>query len=152
MKQHTQGGFTLIELMIVIAIVGILAAVALPRYQSYVVRARVTEGLALIAQAKTSVTEYYQTQGVLPPGGDNATAGVIQFVGSDYIDSVDWHDDQRIEIEFNEAALGITGQMELQLDPEISADGVLTWRCGHDSNTSAQNIHYSPANCRTVYW
>ena len=61
-----QKGFTLIELMIVIAIVGILAAVALPAYQDYTVRAKISEGMARASEAKTAVTEYYSSTGTIP--------------------------------------------------------------------------------------
>ena len=61
-----QKGFTLIELMIVIAIVGILAAVALPAYQDYTVRAKISEGMARASEAKTAVTEYYSSTGTVP--------------------------------------------------------------------------------------
>ncbi|MEH6445548.1 MAG: pilin [Oceanospirillaceae bacterium] len=61
-----QQGFTLIELMIVVAIIGILAAIALPAYQDYTKRARVSEGLALAAGAKTAVAEYYSSEGIWP--------------------------------------------------------------------------------------
>jgi type IV pilus assembly protein PilA len=64
MKKTLQQGFTLIELMIVVAIIGILAAVALPAYQDYTVRAKVTEGLTLSASAKLAVTERHQRQAV----------------------------------------------------------------------------------------
>ena len=68
MKQM-QKGFTLIELMIVVAIIGILAAVALPAYQDYTIRAKVTEGLSLAASAKTAVVETFSSKGPSTPGG-----------------------------------------------------------------------------------
>ena len=69
-----QKGFTLIELMIVVAIIGILAAIAIPAYQDYTIRAQVSEGLNLTGACKAAVTEYYQDQGVFPT--TNALAGL----------------------------------------------------------------------------
>ena len=69
-----QQGFTLIELMIVVAIIGILAAIAIPAYQDYTIRAQVSEGLNLSGAAKAAVTEYFQDQGAFP--GTNNLAGL----------------------------------------------------------------------------
>ncbi len=102
-----QQGFTLIELMIVVAIIGILAAIAIPAYQDYTIRAQVSEGLNLSGAAKAAVTEYYQDQGVFP--GDNATAGI-------------------------EAAANITGKYVTQV--LVAANGVLQVTYGNDANAN----------------
>lgn len=68
-----QQGFTLIELMIVVAIIGILAAVAIPSYQDYTARAQVSEGLALTSAYKTTLAEFYADQGRFDPGGTAVT-------------------------------------------------------------------------------
>jgi len=78
MKKFQQG-FTLIELMIVVAIIGILAAIAIPAYQDYTIRAQVTEGLSLAAQAKTAVSESFASTGAAP--ASRAAAGMSAAVG-----------------------------------------------------------------------
>ena len=87
MKRRAQAGFTLIELMIVVAIIGILAAVALPAYQDYTVRSKVTEGLNIASSAKVSVSEGYQSNDM---AGVNAaaTAWNANFTATKYVSNV----------------------------------------------------------------
>jgi type IV pilus assembly protein PilA len=89
MKRQLQRGFTLIELMIVVAIIGILAAIAIPQYQDYTIRARVAEGVNLASSAKTAVSEFYNDRRVYPTNADSAgfTIATSQYVTETDIDS-----------------------------------------------------------------
>ncbi|NVK01896.1 MAG: prepilin-type N-terminal cleavage/methylation domain-containing protein [Oceanospirillaceae bacterium] len=80
MKRQMQKGFTLIELMIVVAIIGILAAIALPAYQDYTYRSKYSEGAVLMGNAKTQIEEYTQVNGALPTTA--ASAGITSLTGN----------------------------------------------------------------------
>ena len=83
--KRTQAGFTLIELMIVIAILGILAAIAIPAYQDYSIRAKTSEGIYAVAPAKLAVSEYFQSEGTWP---DTRTRAGVSEVDSNYVDNI----------------------------------------------------------------
>ena len=131
---NKQQGFTLIELMIVVAIVGILAAIAIPAYQDYTIRARVTEGLSLASAAKTTVSENIQS------GQTNRSAGWIQPSATDNVNSLTVNSSTGlITIAYTSAA----GGASITLTPTVdSTSGVITWAC---AGTPA---NYVPANCR----
>jgi len=141
-----QQGFTLIELMIVVAIIGILAAIAIPAYQDYTIRAQVSEGLNLSGGAKAAVTEYYQDQGVFPT--DNATAG-IEAAGNitgKYVVSVTVGAAGVLSVVYGgDANANIAGDT-LSMTPTDNL-GSVSWAC---SDGGGLQNKWLPAACRTV--
>jgi type IV pilus assembly protein PilA len=146
MKQ-IQKGFTLIELMIVVAIIGILAAIALPAYQDYTIRTQVSEGMTLGSGAKTAIAEYFDNHGAFP--ATNAEAGLVSaasIVGK-YVTSVDISTG-------NNGAIYVTygGDANGKIDTSIlvisaiSHEGSVEWVCG-GSGTDVL-AKYRPASCR----
>jgi type IV pilus assembly protein PilA len=144
-----QKGFTLIELMIVVAIVGILAAIAIPAYQNYTIRARVTEGLSLANSAQTAIAEYAQsTGGVAPVGGGALTGIVVANTGwtaptaTTNVASIDMSTAGVITTTYTAAA----GSVVLTLTPLADAAGNISWTCSVGAN--AAMYPYVPQNCR----
>ena len=123
-------GFTLIELMIVVAIVGILAAIAIPAYQNYTVRAQVTEGINLMAHAKTRVQESFLNRGQAP--ADRVTAGLSANATDStgkYVQSVDVNNGVLVVTFGFEASAAISG-LTVTMTPYETAGLGVVWRCG----------------------
>ena len=143
--KKVQQGFTLIELMIVVAIIGILAAVAIPAYQDYTIRAKVTEGLSLASAGKTAVSEFFASNGALPTS--NASAGLAepQSISGNDVGRVEVGDDPvdgTITVTFSSRTADINGST-LVLEPRTDSGSVI-WNCtGGDLEPK-----YRPSSCR----
>jgi type IV pilus assembly protein PilA len=163
MKKFQQG-FTLIELMIVVAIIGILAAIAIPAYQDYTIRSQASEGPALASSIKAAVAESYADDGEWP--ADLAALGVTNAPAGKYVASVDVADGSITITYGNDAHSAITGDT-LTLRPGLSLNNDIIWECGFKTGVTGVNTYadgagtasdatastieekYLPASCRT---
>jgi len=145
-----QRGFTLIELMIVIAIVAILVALAVPAYRDYAIRSKIAECINGAAVAKVQVSEYRQSLGAWPPSA--ADAGIISPAGESHFCTGFINYDGStgaFTIDVNEAAVNpaIVGEIQPTLTPTATASGIINWHCSYGS-TDSFNTKYLPSPCR----
>ena len=144
--QKAQQGFTLIELMIVVAIIGILAAIAIPAYQDYTQRAQVGEAFSIVSSAKTAVAEFRQTQGGYPDAGDITALGLdIAADAGEYVNSVVVTAGTGVITVTMRNTTGVGSDIRNQtvtFTPPADPEGSFTWACA-----SSMEQKYLPRSC-----
>ena len=142
-----QKGFTLIELMIVVAIIAILAAIAIPAYQNYLIRSQVSEGVTLADGAETGVAEFYSNYGRYPL--NNSSAGIAatpSSISGKYVASLTVTSGLLDMVFDNSASNKAIQGKTLELSPINSSNGDIHWTCNRGNTTVAQQ--YLPSSCR----
>jgi type IV pilus assembly protein PilA len=134
MNRRIQQGFTLIELMIVVAIIGILAAVALPAYRDYSVRAKVSEVILAASSAKTNIAEYVNASGALPPA-----TYAIDTQSSKYVSGITWDGTKIVATAAGDSSI-TASTIELT---GAASGGQVTWTC-----SGTIQAKYRPSSCK----
>ncbi|CAK0775282.1 type IV pilus assembly protein PilA [Gammaproteobacteria bacterium] len=162
----TQSGFTLIELMIVVAIIGILAAVGIPSYQDYSVRSQTVEGISLSDGPRAGISDFWNTRGKLPPSAASAGVASSTSLQGMYVSDIAIANG-KITITFGNKAsskISKSGGNLLEIIPVANAGGNLVWVCGYSSlpggthniqsnapaaNATSIDPRFLPAVCRS---
>ncbi|WP_243041753.1 pilin [Dyella sedimenti] len=142
-RQRPSAGFTLIELMIVVAIIAILAAIAIPAYQDYTIRAQVSEGMSLATGAKAAIWDFVSNTGRFPTENQSAGLAAPASISGSYVSGVNIVEGQ-IQVSFNSLKANAAIKTQTLILSPVTNVGSITWVC----TGSTLSAKYLPSTCR----